>query len=454
MTIVKSTEMTGSYSRFSFASASGEVKRYYAMLKEIGKAIIDDEFVYAQDTLLTFIRRAIKDMVGDGSPNTGFQVVGTSAVNDFTIKGGGGTVDNAGSVYVAGLRLILPSDILYSTQENAQAVLAPPNSGTRLDVVYLDVWMGEVSNATDNTIADPTLGSETSRRLKLNYKVAVAPGGSGLPAAQYNDGNGQPHYTMTLATILRTVSTQITAGMVTDLRGSVAVATLIGNAVSGHNADLAAHYAATTAQRGFVVLASQSDVATGTDAAKAVTPLALQAIAAGLIPVGGSMIYNGSDLPANFLPEDGAAVSRSTYAALFAKIGITYGSGNGSTTFNVPDSRGRSRIGTGTGSGLSTRALGASGGEESHLLSAAEVPTHDHFIANTDDAGNSTTSPTLSPANTLARQSSTSFSGVPNYGLGGTTTAGTVGKTTPFGAGGQHNNMAPFLVAQMLIRYQ
>jgi microcystin-dependent protein len=75
---------------------------------------------------------------------------------------------------------------------------------------------------------------------------------------------------------------------------------------------------------------------------------------------------------------DGRAVSRSTYAALFAKVGTAHGAGDGSTTFNLPDSRGRSPMGAGAGTGLSTRALGAKPGEESHVISAGEMPKHQH----------------------------------------------------------------------------
>lgn len=57
----------------------------------------------------------------------------------------------------------------------------------------------------------------------------------------------------------------------------------------------------------------------------------------------------GGALPAGFLARDGAAVSRTTYASLFNVIGTTFGVGDGSTTFNVPDSRGRDTIGAGTG---------------------------------------------------------------------------------------------------------
>jgi microcystin-dependent protein len=62
--------------------------------------------------------------------------------------------------------------------------------------------------------------------------------------------------------------------------------------------------------------------------------------------------YAGTTTPANYLPCDGAAVSRTDYAALFGAIGTTYGAGDGSTTFNVPDYREAVLVGI----GQSTRA--------------------------------------------------------------------------------------------------
>jgi len=76
---------------------------------------------------------------------------------------------------------------------------------------------------------------------------------------------------------------------------------------------------------------------------------------------------------------DGREVSRTgATAALFAKVGTAHGAGNGSTTFNLPDARGRAAIGAGTGPGLTARSLGQKVGEESHLISVGEMPSHDH----------------------------------------------------------------------------
>lgn len=85
----------------------------------------------------------------------------------------------------------------------------------------------------------------------------------------------------------------------------------------------------------------------------------------------------GVDEPSGWLLCDGRSVLRATYVDLFAKIGTVYGSADG-THFNLPDPRGRSLVGAGSGAGLTARALGAAFGEENHVLTVGEMPSHNH----------------------------------------------------------------------------
>ena len=85
------------------------------------------------------------------------------------------------------------------------------------------------------------------------------------------------------------------------------------------------------------------------------------AVTAGL-PAGSIMAWGTNTPPANWLLCDGSAVSRSTYASLFAIIGTQFGTGDGSTTFNLPDLRGRVAVGKNAGT---FGTLGATGGAES-----------------------------------------------------------------------------------------
>ena len=100
-------------------------------------------------------------------------------------------------------------------------------------------------------------------------------------------------------------------------------------------------------------------------------------------PVGMIAPYGGSNDPAHWLICDGRAVSRTDYAELFAVIGTTYGTGNGSTTFNIPDFRGRTAIGAGTGTadGATNHQLGQTNGTETVKLTDAQV-AHGHSFTN------------------------------------------------------------------------
>jgi len=147
-------------------------------------------------------------------------------------------------------------------------------------------------------------------------------------------------------------------------------------------------------------------------------------------PTGGMMPYAGSTAPSGWLLCDGSAVSRSTYAALFTVISTTYGAGNGSTTFNVPDMRGRTSIGSGQGSGLTNRAIAGTGGAETHSLTSGQVPSL------------SVSAPGASFGNACP--------GNPYYHpCGGAVTSVSVSYS---GSGSAHNIMPPFLVNLWIIK--
>lgn len=101
--------------------------------------------------------------------------------------------------------------------------------------------------------------------------------------------------------------------------------------------------------------------------------------------------YAGSTAPDGWLLCYGQAVSRSTYSALFTVLSTVYGTGDGSTTFNIPDLRGRflagkdnmggtaaSRLTNSATGGVVGSTLGATGGEQAHSLTSAENGPHNH----------------------------------------------------------------------------
>lgn len=156
------------------------------------------------------------------------------------------------------------------------------------------------------------------------------------------------------------------------------------------------------------------------------------------------------DIKATFDTEDqsgwiecnGQEVSRTTYADLFAVIGTAYGAGDGSTTFEVPDLRGRAVGAAGAGTGLTSRAIGETVGEEEHELTESEIPEHSHSLEVNGKplwAASSTGQEAGSDAN-------------PSYSLSSdresTTATGNYGGATP-----THNNMQPTIFARWLIKF-
>lgn len=117
------------------------------------------------------------------------------------------------------------------------------------------------------------------------------------------------------------------------------------------------------------------------------------------IPTGTIMDYAGSSAPTGWLFCYGQAISRTTYAALFAALSTTYGVGDGSSTFNLPDLRGRVVAGkddmggssanrlTNQSGGLNGDTLGATGGSETHQLTSGQLAAHTHSVSGTTGAG-------------------------------------------------------------------
>lgn len=95
------------------------------------------------------------------------------------------------------------------------------------------------------------------------------------------------------------------------------------------------------------------------------------------LPIGSMMPYGSTTIPENWLLCNGQAVSRTTYSDLFAVIGTSYGDGDGSTTFNLPDKQGRVSVGL-SSSETEFNLLGKKDGAKKHKLTIEEMPNHTH----------------------------------------------------------------------------
>lgn len=91
--------------------------------------------------------------------------------------------------------------------------------------------------------------------------------------------------------------------------------------------------------------------------------------------VGNIIAFTGQTIPEGYMNCDGSAVSRVEYSELFNTIGTTYGDGDGSTTFNLPNLSGRVAVGV-----SQNYVEGSVGGEETHLITSLETASHTHVI--------------------------------------------------------------------------
>ena len=103
------------------------------------------------------------------------------------------------------------------------------------------------------------------------------------------------------------------------------------------------------------------------------------AVASASVASGVILDFGGVNVPSGYLGCDGSNVSRTTYATLFAAISTTWGVGDGSTTFGLPDLRRKVAVGSGgTGTARLANSVGSTGGEESHVQTEAEMASHSH----------------------------------------------------------------------------
>jgi len=178
------------------------------------------------------------------------------------------------------------------------------------------------------------------------------------------------------------------------------------------------------------------------------------------VPIGGLMPYLGSTAPnSNFVLPFGQAISRATYATLFSLVSTTFGAGDGTTTFNVPDLRGRVAIGldnmggstasriTVAGGNFNGTILGATGGSENHQITQAELPaiqltfTGTPVNVNGGQVWGGNLAPQGTGSNTVAAGN--------NFGTATVTAAGTI---SILGSGNTHPILQPSMSLPYILR--
>lgn len=180
------------------------------------------------------------------------------------------------------------------------------------------------------------------------------------------------------------------------------------------------------------------------------------------IPLLGGMDYWDTVTPNSaFIFPMGQAISRSVYSKAFARWGTKFGSGDGSTTFNVPDKTGRvsamieasaTRLTSSYFGGDST-AIGATGGLESNTLSASQIPAHSHTASVTDPGHqhNTTQAPNIATSVTTSIVAGNGVIGA-GTGIQSATTGITVSIANNTGGGNAHANVQPTIACNYIIR--
>ena len=145
------------------------------------------------------------------------------------------------------------------------------------------------------------------------------------------------------------------------------------------------------------------------------------------LPVGTIIPYAGATIPSNYMKCEGQELSRIEYDILFSAIGTTYGAGDGTTTFNLPNLKGRVITGIDSND-TDFDTLGEKGGEKTHTLTIQEIPSHSHQFSFDQTPGSNIAAVQVGGSSAWARN------------------------TTNAGGDQPHNNLQPYIVLNYIIK--
>lgn len=302
------------------------------------------------------------------------------------------------------------------TVANGKRALVYNNGTDIIEFANAPVTEAGTQTLTNKTLTSPTVSGGTINNATIGASTASSGSFTTLSASSTVSGTGFSTY---LASPPAIGGTAPAAGSFTTLSAS---STVSGTGFTNYFASPPAIGGTTPSSGAFTTISATGDgtfsgtgqvkFPVGTTAQRSGSPAtgmfrfnstlgsfegyngtAWGTVGGDVMPSGVILPYAGSTAPSGFLLAFGQAVSRTTYAALFTAIGTTYGTGDGSTTFNLPDLRGRAPRGvdnmggtaanriTSGGSGITGTTLGAAGGVESVTLTTAQLASHTHTVS-------------------------------------------------------------------------
>jgi len=373
--------------------------------------------------------------------NTNFDIIdrAVNGVGAITLSGTTHSLTTSDGSLSEGQYKVL---VLGGSPSGTNTVTISPNDQDKLYFVY--------NNSGQDAVF--TQGSGGNVTVEDGATKIIYADGAGA-GAQVSDFTGKVSID---ATTLKIDGTEVTstAAELNLLDGSTSGSVVNGKAViySG-----AGDVAATTLTLGGTAITATGTELNYVDGVTSNIQTQLDTISGTTLPAGSLLPYAGSSAPSGFVLCYGQELNRTTYATLFGVIGTTYGTGDGSTTFNVPDLRGRAVAGqddmggssadrlTGQSGGVDGDTLGATGGAETHTLSGAESGTsaHSHTLTggiySSDLASGGPTAVSLSNNATSPSYRET----VDNFAVSTSSAAA---------ASSAHNNVQPTIILNYIIK--
>jgi len=384
---------------------------------------------------------------GDGdNPNTWGQIL-----NDGVISLVDDAVAGYTAVSVGSAASVTLTNNQGSGDQSRSAILELKGSvGGSHSAIYVLIPNNSKSYVVRNSVSYASAGADVILRVAGNTGVTIAPASNNFVITNgtsvYNVAPTKFPSAITVEDAATFESTVTVSGAATfNSTVSVSGATHLKGAVSIGGAVTvagAAHFASTVTVAGAATFSSTVTIKGAVHVSATVCAATYYGGGSNLtglpsMPTGAILTWSVTAAPSGYLTCNGDAVSRTTYSSLFAVVSSLYGDGDGSSTFNVPDLRGKFQAGfrTTVDTGLTSvtagmvisTTIGNTGGVQAVTLATAQMPSHTHSIS--------------------------TYTGGGDVAVGAAGGEAATGRTTgATGGGGAHSNIPPVIIVNYVIK--